>query len=271
VRIFVTNDDGARAPGLAALSRGLSTAFPDTVIAVPLTDCGGCGTSIRPDSLSSVNGWPEVESSGNHALVFLAPPARIILAAGDGVFGAIPDVVVVGINHGPNAGRTILHSGTVGAALTAATMGISALAISLDDVYSTGGREDSFMHWGTAEATVLPLVRWLARADPGTVLNVNVPNRELPRIRGVRVASPAPSWPERRFVAAGRQILPRPGICHSPRQAPADSDVALLAAGYVTVTSLGSFTGTTIDAGPAVRWLNDSLSEVGDSEHASRN
>ena len=53
-------------------------------------------------------------------------------AALTGAFGERPDVVLSGINRGPNTGHAVLHSGTVGAALTASTFGLPALAMSLD-------------------------------------------------------------------------------------------------------------------------------------------
>ena len=85
-----------------------------------------------------------------------------------------------GINRGANAGRAVLHSGTVGAALTAATNGCRAMAVSLD-VLSAGeataaqrrrGRgaaarvRDAERHWGTAARVALDLLPRLdLRAD----------------------------------------------------------------------------------------------------------
>jgi 5'-nucleotidase len=263
VRILVTNDDGARAPGLAVLSGRLAADFPDTVVAVPMMDCGGCGTSIRADALWSANRAPGLlESASSRVHVLLAPPALVVLAAGDGVFGPAPDMVVVGVNYGPNVGRAMLHSGTVGAALTAATMGIRALAVSLDDLYSTGGREDGEMHWETAVAVALPVIRWLARTAPGTALNVNVPNRQLRSIQGVRAARPAPWGPTLRLDPEHGRLEERPGIHHHhhpPERDRADSDVTLLAAGYVTITSLGLLSEGTVDTCPAAHWLEGLL------------
>ena len=55
-----------------------------------------------------------------------------MLAARLGGFGDPPELVVSGINPGRNTGRAVLHSGTVGAALTAANFGVSGLAVSID-------------------------------------------------------------------------------------------------------------------------------------------
>ena len=60
-----------------------------------------------------------------------ASPALSVIAGALGAVGPKPDLVLSGINHGVNVGRSILHSGTVGAALTASQLGISALAVSL--------------------------------------------------------------------------------------------------------------------------------------------
>ena len=60
-----------------------------------------------------------------------ASPALSVIAGALGAVGPKPDLVLSGINHGVNVGRSVLHSGTVGAALTASQLGISALAVSL--------------------------------------------------------------------------------------------------------------------------------------------
>ncbi len=267
MRIFVTSDDGTGAPGLAALSQNMLAAFPDTVVAAPVSDCGGCGTSVRADTLWPGNGYTgrsESPSSRVHAL--FAPPAALVLAACDGVFGPPPDLVVVGVNYGPNVGRAMLHSGTFGAALTAATAGVRAVAVSLDDVYSTGGREDGLMHWETAVAVALPLVRWLARTPPGTALNVNVPNRQLHAIHGVRAARPAARRHTLRLDQERGRLEECPGAPFDLGQEKEGSDMALLAAGYVTLTPLGLLTGGVVDPCPVADWLEATLTEEGNRE-----
>ena len=77
-------------------------------------------------------------------------------------------MVVSGINHGVNAGRSALHSGTVGAALTGAQFGVRGLAVSI--AWAT---EPDF--WDTAVGLACGIVPVLAEAEPATVLNLNVP------------------------------------------------------------------------------------------------
>jgi len=240
VRLFLTNDDGGQSPGLLELARVILAAHPQSVVAVPAMECSNFGTSLRrnPDWLAS---WTDLTGDGQGWLQELgATPAQLVRAACAGAFGPPPDAVIAGVNHGPNVGSEILHSGTIGAVLTAASVGVRAVAVSLDDVYSTGGDEDGLLHWETAAAVATPIIDWISRADTvAPTLSVNVPNRELSAIAGVREARLAgPLFPD---TANDFQI--------------ADSDIALLAAGYVTVTALVGLAGGTASAGPAAGWL----------------
>lgn len=91
------------------------------------------------------------------------------------------------INHGANVGRAVLHSGTVGAALTAKIRDTRALAVSLDvALHPTGER-----HWATAGGLLAPVLELLLGAPDGTVLSLNVPDRpaaELGPMRHARLA-----------------------------------------------------------------------------------
>src|SRR5262249_6659124 len=95
-----------------------------------------------------------------------------------------PDVVVSGINAGLNTGRAVLHSGTVGAALTAQNFGLSALAVSLQ-----GGEP---WQWDTACELALELMGMLLDSPARSVLNLNVPDRERGSVLGLRWARLAP-------------------------------------------------------------------------------
>ncbi len=91
------------------------------------------------------------------------PPATAVYLACLGAFGARPDIVASGINPGANTGHLILHSGTVGAALTAAGLGVPALAVSVK--WSETG-----YHWETAAQLAVPALDWVAAATarPGS-------------------------------------------------------------------------------------------------------
>lgn len=233
VRVLVTNDDGVEAPGLKALARALVDAGHDVVVVAPDGEHSGAGAAIGRLHRSGPIGrltvdWPDLPGVPVHALA--ATPAVTVYAGGLGAFGRAPDLVVSGINRGLNTGHLVLHSGTVGAALTAAALGIPALAVSL-----AWGNDE---HWDTAAALAASLV---ADVPAGGVLNLNVPNVPLDEVRGLRGARLAPFAEEWRATAPpGEARLEYVG--HDNEPAP-DTDVALVRDGYATVTELTGITG----------------------------
>lgn len=189
MRILVTNDDGVHAAGLAALTETLWTwAEQDargphqiTVVA-PLSNYSGASSAVGavyerdqiPYQAVRLKGAPQVPAYGIDG-----PPALSVIVAALGAFGPPPDLVVSGINLGVNVGRSVLHSGTVGAVLTGAQRGLSGLAVSL----RSGGDPP----WETAATLAVSLLSGLAAARSGTVLNLNVPAVPLDELKGIRV------------------------------------------------------------------------------------
>jgi len=159
-----------------------------------------------------------------------APPALIVIIARLGAFGDPPDVVVSGINPGPNTGRSTLHSGTVGAALTAANMGLSGLAVSV------GARGE--IHYETAATVGAGALDWVAASPPKTVLNLNVPNVPLAEVRGVRAARLAPFGTVRTTLGETVDGRLQVELRETEEELDADTDTALVVAGYVAVTPL---------------------------------
>ena len=185
MRILITNDYGVFAPGIGALARGLRDRFGDQhdlVMVAPLVDHSGAGAAVgrvyERESIAyehvEIPGLADVPTYGIDG-----PPAlAVILACIEG-FGPRPDLVVSGINHGINAGRSALHSGTVGATLTAAQFGLRGLAVSI-------AWGDEPVPWATPVSLVGALVPALAGFAPSTVLNLNVPAVPLDRLRGLK-------------------------------------------------------------------------------------
>jgi 5'-nucleotidase len=186
VRILVTNDDGVHAPGLGALVRALARWAKEgdgheIVVVAPLANHSGAsaavGTVYEREAVEfrqvRIEGAEEVQAYGLDAT-----PALAVVIAAYGAFGSKPDLVVSGINLGVNVGRSILHSGTVGAVLTCAQHGQRGLAVSL--------RSQPQPHaWETAAELALSVIPSLAAAPPRTVFSLNVPAVPLAQVRGI--------------------------------------------------------------------------------------
>ena len=233
LRVLVTNDDGIAAPGLAALAAAVAALGHDVVVAAPATDHSGASSAIGPmggpDGVAvtpvELDAVPDVP-----AFAVDAPPALIVIIGRLGAFGDAPDVVVSGINPGPNTGRSVLHSGTVGAALTAANMGLSGLAVSI----GTGDPA----HYETAAVVGAGALGWVAAAPPKTVLNVNVPNLPLAEVRGVQPARLAPFGTVRTTLGETVDGRLQVELRETEDELDAGTDTALVVAGYVAVTPL---------------------------------
>src|SRR3954453_16939234 len=141
----------------------------EIVVAGPLDDRSGSGAGIGPVHLTEGLALGEVEVDGLGVPCFGidGPPALAVLAARLGGFGDPPDLVVSGINPGPNTGRSTLHSGTVGAALTGANFGVSGVAVSI------GVGEPA--HWATAAAVAVASLDWLVAQPAKTAGNTHGP------------------------------------------------------------------------------------------------
>lgn len=235
---LITNDDGIDSPGLHHLAAAAVDAGLRVIIAAPAEQASGSSAAItaaedggqiivRPREIESLSGIP--------AFAVDAAPALIALMATQGAFGPAPDLVLSGINHGANVGRAILHSGTVGAALTGSINGTRAMAVSLDVPLNSEPR-----HWETAGTLVTRLIPLLLEQPEGTILNLNVPDRSPEQLPKYRVAGLAPFGAVQTTVTQDGQQSFRRSIIEVETADEPDSDARLLSAGFVTVTALNS-------------------------------
>lgn len=180
-RILICNDDGVRAPGLAAVAQILQ-AIGNVIIVAPTDNQSGKGHSITiaepifRDDLTLPNGL--------RAIGLTATPASTMKIALQKIVTPQPDLVVSGINRGYNLGLSAYLSGTVGAAREAAMAGIPAIAAS-----TIGDVRD----YGFAAEEVLGVARRVKQYGlPSRVfLNVNVPAAPTGDYRGYQVTSQA--------------------------------------------------------------------------------
>ena len=203
MRALIVNDDGIDSIGLAVLARvavdaGLKRSLWPPRTRNVVAPAPRSVRSRRTGPVPSISAASPA-SPGSGALGVEASPALIAFVAARGAFGDPPDVVLSGINKGPNTGHAILHSGTVGAALTAALNGAGSAAFSL----ASANAENV----DTAEEVARHGVSWImAEGRPGWVLNINVPDIPPEQLRGLRPAT-----------LAGFRAPSRPTSARSPR------------------------------------------------------
>lgn len=192
MRIFVTNDDGIDSLGLHILARAMLP-FGEVVVGAPDTEYSGASSSfgalhlIRPElHKANIEGIDEAWS-------ITGPPALCVMFARLGAFGEPFDLVVSGINPGANVGRSVYHSGTIGACLTARNGGINGVAVSQavdEGGYMGQGIEEMLKNqkWDSAAEIAAIAVEEMSTNLPkeASVLNINVPNLELSEMKGWR-------------------------------------------------------------------------------------
>jgi len=179
VKILVTNDDGINAPGLWTLVSVLKDIGDVTVVA-PDREQSGVGTSIsfhHPIRIARIH----EKIKGVETYSVEGTPADCVIMAIKVVMKDWIDMVVSGINQGPNCGYDVFLSGTVGAALQGFFYSIPSMAVSIDSF-----EDPRFDSAATVAGEVVKYVK-----DKGLkgrmLLNVNVPNLPLEQVHGIDV------------------------------------------------------------------------------------
>ncbi|MEY3340546.1 MAG: 5-nucleotidase SurE [Actinomycetota bacterium] len=252
VRILLTNDDGIDSVGLHILARAMKP-FGDVVIAAPDREFSGAGAALGALHLIQ----PEVHKAQvdgiDEAWAITGPPALCVMFARLGAFGAPFDLVVSGINPGVNVGRSVYHSGTVGAALSGRNGLISGVAVSqaVTGFGIEGQGWDEMLvgqKWESAAEVAATFVEGLVSAMPAqpVVVNINVPNKDVSEMKGWRVARVGHEPPRRMSTAV---LEPKEGHAGSyyvrmqwgdAVSLPADTDGGLVESDYVSVSYLSS-------------------------------
>jgi 5'-nucleotidase len=178
MRVLVTNDDGIHSPGLIALYLSLRQ-LGEVVAIAPERPRSACGHAITLHKPLRV--WPVDGPEGGALYASNGTPADCVALGVSEHLGGVPDLVVAGINLGPNLGVDMIYSGTVAAAMEAAISGIPSFAISVAS-YETA------MFAPAAEFAVHLARAVAARGLRGRgFLNVNVPAVPADQIRGVSI------------------------------------------------------------------------------------
>ena len=177
MRILCTNDDGIHARGIA-LSVRICEGLGEVAVVAPDRE-----QSATSHSLTLYRPLKPV-SRGPRRWALDGTPTDCVLLALGALLPERPDIVVSGLNHGPNMGEDVLYSGTVAAAMEALSLGIPAIALSF-----AGHDFDLIETW---EEPLGRLVRSVLAHRPfpqDTLLNVNLPPVSGGDARGVRITT----------------------------------------------------------------------------------
>lgn len=173
VHILLSNDDGYRAPGLAALAKALSPAHQVSVVA-PERNRSGASNSLTLERPLRVH------QADNGFYFVNGTPTDCVHLALTGLLDVKPDMVVSGINAGANMGDDVLYSGTVAAAMEGRFLGLPAIAVSINSFEPA--------HFATAAQAVSVFVDKLQGSplSNNSILNMNVPDVTANLIRGMQ-------------------------------------------------------------------------------------
>ena len=235
LRILVTNDDGIASKGISVLASAIASEYDDVFIVAPQGDKSGAGAAIGPLlHHGNIISFEKCQLDGlSHLDAFSidGTPALAVILALLGAFGEPPDLVLSGINPGSNTGKSVMHSGTVGAALTASSFGIRGLAVSL-----SAGRPHN---WQSAASIGVRVIQRVSQLPNGIAVNLNVPNLPLDEIKDIRSAKLAPFGGLRTQVVEKQQGKLNVELqSTSTETAGEGTDVALLRQGFATITVL---------------------------------
>lgn len=226
MRILIANDDGVDALGIQTLARHLSEQY-DTLLVAPDRNRSGASNSLtltRPLQPSQV---------AEHAYKVDGTPSDCVNLALSGVIEGQVDIVVSGINHGPNLGDDVIYSGTVAAAMEARHLGRPALAVSLVGTH----------HFDSAAQVVMTLLKdtHTLQMPAGVLLNINVPDLPYEQIKGLKVTKLGYRHQAQAPISAQHpRGLPSYwiGALSEPYDASPGTDFDAVANGYVSITPI---------------------------------
>ncbi|AIQ99129.1 5'/3'-nucleotidase SurE [Pluralibacter gergoviae] len=248
LRILLVNDDGCRSTGTTSLQEKLAAKGYDVWLVAPATNQSGIGSAItfKPGKVF------EVQKVAEKRYCFPGTPAD---ALDFGLWGIMkdkqPDLVISGVNDGPNTGMAQVNSGTVGAAARAVRYGFPAIAASIGVIFNDeemkNGWPSTQKYWPDSVDYVVSLVDKLSAGhkagEPllpkGSGLSINYPPLAKEKILGERYVD------NENFPTAqiGYELLPdgkARQITHPDAMKPAqrDTDSGLLSQGYITWTPI---------------------------------
>lgn len=226
--ILVTNDDGYQAKGIAALAEAMRD-LGEVIVFAPDTHRSGMSSAIT--TTHPLRAWMYKKEEGFTGYACNGTPSDCVKLALNEFVDRKPDLLVSGINHGSNAGISVIYSGTVGAALEGCVFDVPSVAFSLCDF--TPDADFS----ATVEVARKVAAKVLQESLPqGVCLNVNVPAGE---VQGIKVTTQTQGkWVneyQRSRDGAGRDVFWMTGNFENWEEDNEHNDEWALANGYAAV------------------------------------
>ena len=228
MKILLSNDDGVHAEGLACLHHYISRHHDVTVIA-PDRNCSGASNAL------SLAHPLRVQTMKSGFMAVNGTPSDCVHIGLNGLLHEDPQLVVSGINHGPNLGDDVIYSGTVAAATEGRYMGLPAVAVSLASYQGD--------HFDTAAKVTADIIEHLSAHPlaPDQILNINVPDIPYDQLQGIKVTR---QGRRHRAESMVKDKDPRGhniywyGAVGQEQDAGPGTDFHAVAAGYCSVTPL---------------------------------
>jgi len=226
-RILISNDDGFDARGIQVLERALAP-LGEVFVVAPDNEQSASSHSLtvrRPIEIKKVD--------DRHYRVVGTPTDCVVMAL-QVLLDRPPDIVVAGINHGPNMGEDVTYSGTVAVAFEGTILGVQSIAFSA--LQRTVANEE--VNGAMARRVVEHALE--AGVPPGALLNVNIPNPDVSPVKGLRITKlgsrhyenfiePVTAELQTHYTIGGRDPVWREDD---------GSDIAAVRMGYVSITPL---------------------------------
>ena len=174
MHILISNDDGYKSKGIQVLINELKKIAQITVVA-PSRNRSGASSSLSLDRSIKV-------TKKEDSFYFLSgTPTDCVHIALTGLMQTLPDMVISGINHGPNLGDDTIYSGTVAAAIEGYLLDIPSFAISMGSVNPK--------HFETAAKVTSDLIKLYnkKKVSSASLLNINVPDIQYDELKGLEV------------------------------------------------------------------------------------
>ena len=184
MNILISNDDGIAANGIRVLTEELSKHHNVYVIA-PDRERSAAGHSLTLHTPLRVEELDNGKNGATRTWVTTGTPGDCVKIGINAILSENeqPDIVISGINHGPNLGADILYSGTVSCAMEGAMLGVPSIAVSLA---SMSADYEDFKFSAKFVASLLNKLKEF-KFPPKSILNVNIPKLDTDDIAGVAI------------------------------------------------------------------------------------